>query len=82
MKKALEIYGKKIPIIDIHDDQAIFKDGEGERLAVDYEEFLELGDDNFNWSLPEDEWQAISLSYTSGTTGNLKELFIIIVVLT
>ena len=73
MKKALEIYGKKLPIIDIHDDQAIFKDGEGERIGSwTYEEFLQLGDDNFNWSLPEDEWQAISLSYTSGTTGKPK----------
>ncbi len=73
IKKALEIYGKKIPIIDIHDDQAIFKDGEGERVGEwTYEEFLEQGDDNFNWSLPVDEWQAISLSYTSGTTGKPK----------
>ena len=73
MKKALEIYGKKIPIIDIHDDQALFKDGEGERIGNwTYEEFLNLGDSNFIWSLPEDEWQAISLSYTSGTTGKPK----------
>ncbi len=73
MKKALEIYGKKIPIIDIDDDQAVFKEGEGEKIGDwTYEEFLELGDDNFNWSLPEDEWQAISLSYTSGTTGKPK----------
>ena len=55
MKKALEIYGKKIPIIDIHDDQAQLKEGEGEKIGDwTYEEFLELGDDNFNWSLPED----------------------------
>ena len=73
MKKALEKYGKKIPIIDIHDDQAQLKEGEGEKIGDwTYEEFLELGDDNFNWSLPEDEWQAISLSYTSGTTGKPK----------
>ena len=73
IKKALDIYGKKIPIIDIHDDQAIFKEGEGEKIGDwNYEEFLETGDDNFKWSLPEDEWQAISLSYTSGTTGKPK----------
>ena len=73
MKKALKIYGKNIPIIDIHDDQAVFKDGEGEKIGeMTYEEFLQTGDDNFNWSLPEDEWQAISLSYTSGTTGKPK----------
>ena len=73
VKKALDIYGKNIPVIDIHDDQAIFKDGEGEKIGdYDYEEFLSLGDENYNWSLPEDEWQAISLSYTSGTTGKPK----------
>ena len=73
MKKALQIYGKNIPIIDIHDDQAVFKDGEGEQIGeMTYEEFLQTGDDNYNWSLPEDEWQAISLSYTSGTTGKPK----------
>ncbi len=73
MKKALKIYSKNIPIIDIHDDQAVFKDGEGEQIGeMTYEEFLQTGDDNYNWSLPEDEWQAISLSYTSGTTGKPK----------
>ncbi len=73
MKKALQIYGKNIPIIDIHDDQANFKEGEGEKIGeMTYEEFLQTGDDNYNWSLPEDEWQAISLSYTSGTTGKPK----------
>ncbi len=73
IKKALKILGKKIPIIDIHDDQAIFKEGEGEKIGDwTYEEFLETGEDNFNWSLPDDEWQAISLSYTSGTTGKPK----------
>ena len=73
MKKALKIFGKNIPIIDIHDDQAVFKDGEGEKIGeMTYEEFLQTGDDNYNWSLPEDEWQAISLSYTSGTTGKPK----------
>jgi len=73
MKKALQIYGKNIPIIDIHDDQAIFKDGEGEKIGeMTYDEFLQTGDDDYNWSLPEDEWQAISLSYTSGTTGKPK----------
>ena len=73
IKKALGLFGKKIPIIDIHDEQAIFKDDEGEKIGDwTYEEFLEKGEDNFQWSLPEDEWQAISLSYTSGTTGKPK----------
>jgi len=45
----------------------------GERLGtIEYEDFLSTGDGNFNWQLPADEWDAISLSYTSGTTGNPK----------
>ena len=56
-------------VIDI--DDPLGKDGEalGER---DYEAFLEEGDPGFDWSLPESEWDAISLNYTSGTTGNPK----------
>ncbi len=73
IKKALSLYGKKIPLIDIHDEQAIFKEGEGEKIGNwTYEDFLAQGDDNFQWHLPDDEWQAISLSYTSGTTGKPK----------
>ena len=73
IKKALELISKKIPIIDIVDEQAQLKDDEGERLGQwTYEEFLELGDKNYQWKKPQDEWQAISLSYTSGTTGQPK----------
>jgi len=73
IKKALELVSKKIPIIDIIDDQAQLKEGEGEKLGQwTYEEFLELGDSDYQWKKPEDEWQAISLSYTSGTTGQPK----------
>ena len=45
----------------------------GERIgAVDYEDFVASGDEAFDWSMPDDEWDAISLNYTSGTTGNPK----------
>jgi fatty-acyl-CoA synthase len=45
----------------------------GERLGeVDYEEFLATGDPDFQGITPEDEWDAIALNYTSGTTGNPK----------
>ena len=71
VKKALSSLNKKIKIIDIYDkfaDQSkLGKIGE-----LEYEEFLKTGDTNYNWKKPEDEWQAISLSYTSGTTGNPK----------
>jgi len=40
--------------------------------TLDYEEFLASGDADFAWSMPDDEWDAISLNYTSGTTGNPK----------
>jgi fatty-acyl-CoA synthase len=39
---------------------------------LDYEDFLAQGDPHFQWTLPADEWDAIALNYTSGTTGNPK----------
>jgi fatty-acyl-CoA synthase len=45
---------------------------EGTRLGTDYEELLAGGDPDFSWEMPSDEWNAISLNYTSGTTGNPK----------
>jgi fatty-acyl-CoA synthase len=45
----------------------------GERLGgIDYESFIAGGDPDFAWQMPDDEWDAISLNYTSGTTGNPK----------
>ncbi len=71
VKKALLSIKKKIKIIDIHDKHAdqskLNKIGE-----LEYEEFLRSGETNYIWKKPDDEWQAISLSYTSGTTGNPK----------
>ena len=73
IKKAFELLKKEIPIIDIVDNSAQLKEDEGERLGQwTYEEFLNLGDKNYEWKRPKDEWQAISLSYTSGTTGKPK----------
>jgi fatty-acyl-CoA synthase len=47
--------------------------GPGERLGqLDYEDFLARGDPAYAWHLPADEWDSISLNYTSGTTGNPK----------
>jgi len=61
--------GPKPLVIDVLD--AEFEGGKslGE---LDYEAFLAEGDPAFAWTLPADEWQAISLNYTSGTTGNPK----------
>ena len=66
---ALEQLGRAIPVIDIDDPAAAGGELIGE---MDYEAFLATGDVEHAWSLPEDEWQAISLNYTSGTTGNPK----------
>ncbi len=58
------------PVVDI-DDPA--HDGPGVRLGeLDYEALLAEGAPDFRWQSPADEWQAISLNYTSGTTGNPK----------
>ncbi|MGE0014563.1 MAG: acyl-CoA synthetase [Azoarcus sp.] len=40
--------------------------------SIEYEAFLEAGKPDFEWKLPADEWDAIALNYTSGTTGNPK----------
>jgi len=71
VKKALIKLDKKIKIIDIHDTFA--DQSKLEKIGdLEYESFLKTGDDDYKWKMPEDEWQAISLSYTSGTTGNPK----------
>ncbi|HSO06442.1 MAG TPA: AMP-binding protein, partial [Pelomicrobium sp.] len=70
MAKALKLAGMKMLVIDADDPE--YK-GEGERLGeLEYEEFLRQGDPAFDYELPADEWEAISLNYTSGTTGNPK----------
>jgi fatty-acyl-CoA synthase len=39
---------------------------------LEYEELLKMGDEQFSWVMPQDEWESISLNYTSGTTGRPK----------
>ncbi|HEX4333137.1 MAG TPA: acyl-CoA synthetase [Usitatibacter sp.] len=67
--KALAATKSRPRVIDV--DDALFEGGErvGE---MEYEEFLARGDPGFAWSFPPDEWDAITLNYTSGTTGNPK----------
>ncbi len=72
VKEALAALGRDIAVIDIDDTEA-GNDISHERLGEkDYEALLEEGDPEFEWRLPDDEWQAISLNYTSGTTGEPK----------
>ena len=74
MAKALALLaadgGRPPLVIDVDDPEY---GGTGERLgSVEYEALLAAGDPNFAWQYPGDEWDAISLNYTSGTTGNPK----------
>ncbi|CAH2401601.1 acyl-CoA synthetase [Mesorhizobium escarrei] len=64
------------PLVIDYDDPEYATDApypKGERIGtLDYEDFVAGGDEDFAWSMPDDEWDAISLNYTSGTTGNPK----------
>ena len=72
VKKALTILDKKITVIDIHDKFA--DQSKLEKIGdLEYESFLNSGDESFIWKMPDDEWQAISLSYTSAQQEILKE---------
>lgn len=56
-------------LVDVYDPAF----DQGEPISdLDYETLLGEGDPDFEWTLPDDEWDAISLNYTSGTTGNPK----------
>ena len=70
MKAALD-QADADPIVIDYDDPEFAQDGEllGE---IEYEAFIAEGDPGFEWSLPENEWDSITLNYTSGTTGNPK----------
>jgi fatty-acyl-CoA synthase len=69
VKEALEQCEASPIVINIDDELA----NGGELIGeMDYETFISGGSADFDWSLPDDEWHAISLNYTSGTTGNPK----------
>ena len=70
IEKALQLCRAKPLVIDVLDPVYT---GDGKRLGeMDYETFIATGDAEFEWQMPADEWDAISLNYTSGTTGNPK----------
>ena len=72
MEKALKLRKSTQPlrVIDVQD---VMYTGPVQRLGEQtYEELLATGDVEFAWELPADEWDAIALNYTSGTTGNPK----------
>jgi fatty-acyl-CoA synthase len=68
--KALTKVQSRPLVIDVDDPEY---SGPGERIGeIDYEAFLSAGDPDYAWQPPSDEWNTISLNYTSGTTGNPK----------
>ena len=70
IKKALGLATKKdILVVDIDDPVAVGGELLGEAT---YEDFIATGDPTYAWRWPVDEWEAIALNYTSGTTGNPK----------
>jgi fatty-acyl-CoA synthase len=70
VEKAVRLARSRPLVIDVED--ALYE-GAGERLGeIEYEAFLAGGDPQLAWEFPPDEWDAISLNYTSGTTGNPK----------
>ncbi|MFG1210740.1 acyl-CoA synthetase [Xanthobacter flavus] len=70
IKAALALAVRKPLVIDYDDPEFT---GAGERIGVmEYEDFLATGDEDFAWKTPADEWDAIALNYTSGTTGDPK----------
>ena len=70
-KNAIQLMKGPKPIIVDYVDPEFPVDG-GRLSPVEYEQFLAGGDAGFEWLTPVDEWDAISLNYTSGTTGNPK----------
>jgi fatty-acyl-CoA synthase len=70
VKEALTACKHKPLVIDYDDPEYT---GGGQRIGeIEYEDFLRGGDSDFAWLMPRDEWDAISLNYTSGTTGDPK----------
>ena len=70
VEKALAMLGPRRPfVIEVEDDDAPAGKHLGDQT---YEAFLTGGDPDYIWHLPSDEWNAIALNYTSGTTGNPK----------
>ncbi|HUO93417.1 MAG TPA: AMP-binding protein [Rhizomicrobium sp.] len=70
IKETLKIAKVKPFVIDV-DDREFPQSGEF-LGKIEYEDFIADGDPEFAWSLPADEWDALALNYTSGTTGNPK----------
>ncbi|TWO72622.1 acyl-CoA synthetase [Caenimonas sedimenti] len=72
MAKAMAMRKDQAPLLVLDVEDALYT-GAAQRIGSGtYEDFLAQGDPEFAWELPADEWDAIALNYTSGTTGNPK----------
>ena len=72
MQKALALRTSSAPLLVINAEDALYT-GDSPRIgSINYDDFLATGDASYAWKLPDDEWDAIALNYTSGTTGNPK----------
>jgi fatty-acyl-CoA synthase len=69
--KQMLALAKVKPLVIDYDDREFPQSGEM-LGSVEYEQFIVDGDPEFAWAMPRDEWDAIALNYTSGTTGNPK----------
>jgi len=72
MAKALALRQSKEPLLVIEVADALYGPAAQSLGGTAYEDFIAAGDAQFAWELPGDEWDAIALNYTSGTTGNPK----------
>jgi fatty-acyl-CoA synthase len=72
LAKAMALRTSTQPLVLIEVQDALYGPAAHPLGGTDYEDFLAAGDPGFAWELPADEWDAIALNYTSGTTGNPK----------
>ena len=72
MAKALKLRQGTQPTHVIQVEDAVYGQAAEQIGDTDYESFVAQGDASFDWQLPANEWDAIALNYTSGTTGNPK----------
>ena len=72
LQQALALRTSSAPLLVIDAEDVLYT-GDCNRIgSINYNDFLATGDANYAWKLPDDEWDAIALNYTSGTTGNPK----------
>ncbi|MDD2545154.1 MAG: acyl-CoA synthetase [Burkholderiaceae bacterium] len=72
MARALALRQSRAPVLVIEVEDALYGPSDSPIGSTTYESFVASGDPAFAWQLPVDEWDAIALNYTSGTTGNPK----------